>query len=128
MQKTNILATQDRLIELKEKLINDNMPDNLFNCKSIPKDISSTKWNEIKRPTFSDMYVNVDDLDLSEIIQCTYIHIQDVGMFKLKDDDPLELEVPKFVQKYKIRYYVKNHSSSKSSKANLSAVATIRIQ
>lgn len=110
------------------KLINNNMPDNLFNCKSIPKGISSTKWNEIKRPTFSDMYVNVDDLDLSEIIQCTYIHIQDVGMFKLKDDDPLELEVPKFVQKYKIRYYVKNHSSSKSSKANLSAVATIRIQ
>ena len=62
-----------------------------------------------------------------DIMDAKYIFINGVGKFRTSEDDPLNLELPLFEHKFKIRLYVKNHSSHNAKNCNLSAVATIRI-
>lgn len=112
-------------------LINKYIPDDLFNNCDIPRGISSVDFNKFKRETgnFKDVYVKIDINDLSQILtNNSYIVFSDNGFYKIADDDPLNLECPMLTSKnFVLRFYIKNHSSSKAPKANLSAVCTLRI-
>lgn len=113
------------------ELISKYIPDNLFNNRDIPHDISSVDFNKFKRETgnFKDIYVKIDINDLSQILtNNSYIVFSDNGFYKITDEDPLNLECPMLTSKnFVLRFYIKNHSSSKALKANLSAVCTLRI-
>lgn len=108
---------------------------NLFNNDYPPiENISSIDWNNYKKNTgkFKDIHMNITD-NISEIlyefIQCDYIIFEDYGIYKLTDNDILELECPKFYStNFEFRFYIKNHSSSTAKKANLSIVATLRLE
>ena len=107
--------------------VNKYIPKDLFQSKPVPTGISSVEWNKIKRPAFADVYITADDLLLSQVIDAKYVFINGVGKFKTSDDDPLDLKLTLFNYKLKLRLYVKNHSSSKAQRCNLSAVATVRV-
>ena len=113
------------------ELINKYIPNNLFDNHDIPCNISSIDFNKLKRETgnYKDISVKIDINDLSQIlINNSYIAFSDNGFYKITDEDPLNLECPKFTSNnFILRFYVKNHSSSKALKANLSAVCTLRI-
>ena len=113
------------------ELISKYIPDNLFNNCDIPHNISSVDFNKFKRETrnFKDIYVKIDINDLSQILtNNSYIVFSDNGFYKIRDEDPLNLECPMLTSKnFVLRFYIKNHSSSKATRANLSAVCTLRI-
>ena len=113
--------------EYLRELVNKYMPSDLFSNTELPKNISSKDWNSMKLPTFKDVYVIPTGVDISKIIPAMYLFIKDKGIFRTTSEDPLKLDVPMFDFSFKLRYYVKNHSSSSAKKCNISAVATLRI-
>lgn len=109
------------------KLINQYIPKDLFNNAQLPKGISSVEWNRIKKPTFSDVYVEDVKITISDIIDASYIFINNAGKYKVSEDDPLNFDLPIFNFKFKLRFYIKNHSSSKAKVCNISPVVTVRV-
>ena len=84
------------------ELISKYIPDNLFNNRDIPHDISSVDFNKFKRETgnFKDIYVKIDINDLSQILtNNSYIVFSDNGFYKITDEDPLNLECPMLTSK-----------------------------
>ena len=110
-------------------LINNYVPQDLFGGNELPKNISSKEWNRTKLPTFKDVIIRVNpQFALSNICDIDYVFVNGVGNYAASDNDPLNLNLETFPYTFKLRFYVKNHSSSNAVKCSLSAVATLKVE
>lgn len=80
------------------------------------KNVSHEEWLKIKQD-YSDEYIDIDEQEIQNFYRkkgCAYIQIKGgYGLYHL-GEDPLELNVPEFKLKQRIRIRVKVHSKTNS--------------
>jgi hypothetical protein len=81
--------------------------------------------NKNKPEQFKDVnvYQGIEGYPLSAFIRAKYLGIGRNHLYKVTDDDPLNLHVPKFEGTFYLRFYCKNHG--KQSGINVSC--TVRL-
>ena len=91
--------------------------------------ISYDEWIKIKH-AYKDEYLEIEDQGIQKFYTnkgCAYIQIKDYGLYHM-GKDPLDLRVPEFLVKQRIRIRVKVHSKSKSKLSVTAAFQPINIK
>jgi hypothetical protein len=80
--------------------------------------------NKNKPEQFRDVnvYDGIEGYPLSTFISAKYLGIGRNHLYKVTDDDPLDLHVPKFDGTFYLRFYCKNHG-----KSNINVSCTVRL-
>jgi DNA adenine methylase len=124
----------DDIWQCKNGIIQEFLNDNniiLFNDENpLIYNFSSVDWNIYKEnnPQFKDIHYHLGCVELSDYITADYIFFEDLGLYYLKEDI-LQINCPRFnCNNFEYRFYFKNHSGSRASKASISCNVTLRIK
>lgn len=100
----------------------------VFNNIRPPIGLSHQTWKTLKASTntWNDMYIDIDPAvvgTLYAIKGCQYIQISGYGLYHL-GENPLNVGVPPFIVKSRMRFRVKVHASNISGRCKLSVTAS----